>query len=157
MAHQPLLVTNTKSIFIHINISISNNSVSYKYSFFCLHTVTCQNSCISQWMFWEILFVELWYLWSSRDIWLASWNSAVSSRFRRVLDVSQYSCMWCGKMGCNSLYDFMVHLGIIFSTMHFFLERHSCSCESELQYIINKTNRSANEFESGTLGFYFLL
>ena len=32
MAHQPLLVTNVNSTFIHINSSISNNSVLHKYT-----------------------------------------------------------------------------------------------------------------------------
>ena len=35
----------TKSIFVYINRSISNNSVLYKYSF-CFHKVLCQNSSI---------------------------------------------------------------------------------------------------------------
>ena len=37
---------NAKSIFIHINSSISNNSVPHKY-IFCLHTFKCQDSSIS--------------------------------------------------------------------------------------------------------------
>ena len=32
IAHQTLLVINTKSIFIHLNSSISNNSVSHKFT-----------------------------------------------------------------------------------------------------------------------------
>ena len=38
---------NAKSSFIHINSSISNDSVQHKYIFFCLHTVKCKNTSIS--------------------------------------------------------------------------------------------------------------
>ena len=49
--HQSPRVINAKSIFIHINSSISNNPVLYKYSF-CLNTVKCQNSSISNNLIW---------------------------------------------------------------------------------------------------------
>ena len=75
---------------------------------------------IISWMFWVILFVKLWCLCSSMDSWLASWNNAVSLWFRRVLNASKYFYMWHGKMWCERLYDFMVHLGITFSSKHFF-------------------------------------
>ena len=39
-------IANAKSIFIHINSSISNNSDEYKYCYI-LHTVKCQSSHIS--------------------------------------------------------------------------------------------------------------
>ena len=32
---------------MHIDSSISNNSVLHEYSFFCLHTAKCKNSSIS--------------------------------------------------------------------------------------------------------------
>ena len=35
----------------------------------------------------------------------------------------------------ESSYDFMVHLGIIFSSVYF-LERHSCSCESSATILL---------------------
>ena len=38
---------NAKSIFIRINSSISNISVWYQYSLFCLHTVKYKNSSVS--------------------------------------------------------------------------------------------------------------
>ena len=38
---------DAKSIFIHINSSIPNNSVQHKYRLFCLHRVNSQNCSIS--------------------------------------------------------------------------------------------------------------
>ena len=51
IAHQPLMVINAKSIFKHINSSISNIFV-YKYSF-CACIVKCQNSSISNSSVWH--------------------------------------------------------------------------------------------------------
>ena len=47
IAHQPFYAIDPKSIFIHINSSISNNSVYYKNSFFVYTQLNVKNSFIS--------------------------------------------------------------------------------------------------------------